>query len=89
MPIVSPDGGPRVATIHQDMTIYLGRLAKAETLTFNQDTGRRMYIFSIEGKLELDGEHLLNEGDTARVEQRSSIELRANEDTFYMIIDLP
>jgi len=89
VPIVSPDGGPRVATIHQDMTIYLGRLTKDETLTFNQDTGRRMYIFSIEGKLGLNGEYLLNEGDTARVEQRDSIELQAKEDTFYMIIDLP
>lgn len=48
-----------------------------------------MYIFSIEGKLGLDAEYLLNEGDTARVEKRDSIELQANEDTFYMIIDLP
>lgn len=71
------------------MTIYLGRLAQDETLTFHQETGRRMYIFSIEGKLGLDGEYQLNEGDTARVEHQNSIELQANEDTFYMMIDLP
>ncbi|PQP84463.1 pirin family protein [Paenibacillus sp. PCH8] len=89
VPVVSPDGGPRVATIHQDMTVYLGRLSEGERFTFNQDAGRRMYIFSIEGKLGLNGDYLLNEGDTARVEQTTSVDLEASGETFYMLIDLP
>ncbi|MBY0205170.1 redox-sensitive bicupin YhaK (pirin superfamily) [Paenibacillus intestini] len=89
VPVVSSDGGPRVATVHQDMTIYLGRLSKGKTLDFEQNEGRRMYIFSIEGKLGLQNEHVLHTGDTARVEQTSSMKLEGHEDTFYMLIDLP
>ncbi|QOS81531.1 pirin family protein [Paenibacillus sp. JNUCC31] len=89
VPVVSPEGGPRIASIHQDMTIYLGRLAKGEALTYEQANDRRMYIFTIEGKLGLNGEHPLNEGDTARVEQTTSMKLEASENAFYMLIDLP
>lgn len=89
VPVVSPEGGARIASIHQDMTIYLGRLAKGQTLTYEQAEDRRMYIFAIEGKLGLNGEHQLTEGDTARVEQTTSMNLDASEDAFYMLIDLP
>jgi hypothetical protein len=89
VPVVSPEGGARIASIHQDMTIYLGRLAKGQTLTYEQAEDRRMYIFAIEGKLGLNGEHQLTEGDTARVEQTTSMDLDASEDAFYMLIDLP
>lgn len=88
VPVVSPEGGARIASIHQDMTIYLGRLAKGQTLTYEQAEDRRMYIFAIEGKLGLNGEHQLTEGDTARVEQTTSMNLDASEDAFYMLIDL-
>lgn len=89
VPVVSPEGGARIASIHQDMTIYLGRLAKGQALTYEQAEDRRMYIFVIEGKLGLNGEHQLTEGDTARVEQTTSMNLDASEDAFYMLIDLP
>jgi len=89
VPVVSPEGGARIASIQQDMTIYLGRLAAGQTLTYEQKADRRMYIFAIEGKLGLNGEYQLNEGDTARVEQTTSMNLDASEDAFYMLIDLP
>jgi hypothetical protein len=89
VPVVSPEGGARIASIHQDMTIYLGRLAAGKALTYEQAEDRRMYIFAIEGKLSLNGEYQLNEGDTARVEQTTSMNLDASEDSFYMLIDLP
>lgn len=89
VPVVSPEGGARIASIQQDMTIYLGRLAAGQTLTYEQAEDRRMYIFAIEGKLGLNGEYQLNEGDTARVEQTTSMNLDASEDAFYMLIDLP
>lgn len=71
------------------MTIYLSRLSKGDTLSFQQAAGRRSYIFSIEGKLELNGEFQLSTGDTARVEETPSLELQASEDVFFMLIDLP
>ncbi|WP_433707554.1 pirin family protein [Paenibacillus illinoisensis] len=89
LPVVSPEGGPRVASIHQDMTIYLSRLTKGEALTYKQDEGRLQYIFVIEGKLGLNGEHDLTAGDTARVEQTQVTEFQASEDAFFMLIDLP
>ncbi|MCM3173984.1 pirin family protein [Paenibacillus sp. MER 99-2] len=89
VPIVSAEGGSRIASIQQDMTIYLSRLVKGDTLSFQQAAGRRSYIFAIEGKLALNGESHLSTGDTARIEETPSLELQASEDVFFMLIDLP
>ncbi|AWB43572.1 pirin family protein [Paenibacillus sp. CAA11] len=89
LPIVSSASAPGVASIGQDLTIYLSRLAEGEKLVFHQEPGRRIFVFVIEGRLELNGTAPLEQRDHARIWDQSTVELAGSTDVFYMLIDLP
>jgi redox-sensitive bicupin YhaK (pirin superfamily) len=88
LPVVS--GTPRegALSIHQDVTVYLSQLDAGRSLTHEQEDGRLMYLFLIEGRIKLSGEHTLKPGDTARITDLSSIEIAAEEDAHFMLMDL-
>jgi redox-sensitive bicupin YhaK (pirin superfamily) len=88
LPIVSREGSPKVASIHQDMTIYMSRLGADKELLFRQGPGRRVFLFVIEGKLSVNG-HTMERRDTARMEAEPKVALRALEAAWFMLIDLP
>jgi redox-sensitive bicupin YhaK (pirin superfamily) len=88
LPIVSHRSSKQVALIQQDMTIYLSKLEKGKQLSFNQNEGRRIYLFVIEGELTAN-EAALGQKDTARIESVSDLTLVAREPSFFMLIDLP
>lgn len=88
LPVVSHTGSEQVAAIHQDMTIYLSRLEKAREISFRQAEGRRVFLFVIEGRLTVDGSPL-GTRDTARIEALSQMTIAAEEEAFFMLIDLP
>ncbi|RUS48831.1 pirin family protein [Cohnella sp. AR92] len=88
-PVVTPEGAEDAASIHQDMTIYLGRLDAGRELEFRQEAGRRIYLFVIEGSLSANGAEL-GERDTARITEVTGLKLAASdEEAFVMLIDLP
>lgn len=89
LPVVATDGSEEVIDIAQDMTIYLGRVKAGEQLNYQQQPGRRIFVYLIEGQLELNGTPLRDSGDSARIEQVSELTLAAGEDAFVMLIDLP
>ncbi|GEN32589.1 pirin family protein [Aneurinibacillus danicus] len=91
LPIVSKrqTGEHRVAHIHQDLTLYLSRLDADKTITFTQPEGRRIYVFVMEGELELNGEKVLQKRDAARINETPTLEVKAKNDTHFMLIDLP
>ncbi|TBL79820.1 pirin family protein [Paenibacillus thalictri] len=91
LPVVSREPVHGAARIHQDLTIYLSKLEALETLSFTQPKGRRMYLFVIEGKLEAAGEERvqLATRDAARITDTERLELTAQTDSFFMLIDLP
>ncbi|MBW4084401.1 pirin family protein [Paenibacillus sp. S150] len=89
LPVVSAEGSAEIVDIAQDMTIYLGRVKAGEQLDYQQQPGRRMYIYLIEGQLALNGTEPLHPGDSARIEEVSRLKLAAGEDAFVMLIDLP
>ncbi|WP_286886137.1 pirin family protein [Aneurinibacillus sp. UBA3580] len=91
LPIVSKrqTGEHRVAHIHQDLTLYLSRLDADKTITFSQPEGRRIYVFVMEGELELNGEKVLQKRDAARINETPTLEVKAKNDTHFMLIDLP
>ncbi|MBM7569051.1 pirin family protein [Paenibacillus sacheonensis] len=85
-----------VAKLHQDMTVYLSKLKAGSGIAFNQQPGRRVFLFVIEGSLnvtdESDAVTLLNRRDSARIENETFLQLegdRDTEETFFMLIDLP
>lgn len=89
LPVVSANASVEVVDIAQDMTIYLGRLNAGAELDYEQQPGRRIYIYLIEGQLKLSGNAHLHPGDAARIEGVSKLTLAADEDIFVMLIDLP
>ena len=88
LPVVSPEGGEKIAAIHQDMTIYLSRLEPATVVSFSQKAGRRTFLFVIEGALSVN-EQAMGTRDSARIEAETSLTITAEEAAFFMLIDLP
>lgn len=88
LPVVS--GTPRegALSIHQDVTVYLSRLDAGRSLTHEQEEGRLMYLFLIEGRVKLDGQHDMKAGDTARITDLTRISIEAEEDAHFMLMDL-
>jgi redox-sensitive bicupin YhaK (pirin superfamily) len=88
LPVLDPNGSEHTVKIHQDMTLYLSRLEKGKELCFQQEEGRRIFIFTIEGSITANDTRI-SEGDTARIEAQSQWVIRAEENAFLMLIDLP
>ncbi|WP_423798499.1 pirin family protein [Neobacillus sp. SAB-20_R2A] len=89
LPVISHTGSERVAKIHQDVTLYLSRLDGKETLTFRQEEGRRIYVFTIEGELSINNDNILKSRDAARITDLAEITIQASKDSFFLLIDLP
>lgn len=89
-PVVSgrPDKGEGVLHIHQDMTLYLSRIEEEQELTFEQSAGRRMYLFVIEGELQVN-EEKLGTRDAARMTEVTEAKLSSASGAHFMLIDLP
>ncbi|WP_342438534.1 pirin family protein [Paenibacillus sp. FSL L8-0436] len=87
--VVAAEPSEEVVGIAQDMTIYLGRAEAGQVLSFQQEQGRRIFIYLIEGRLKLQGDVELLPGDSARIEEVSALSLAAAENTLVMVIDLP
>ncbi|MCD1260500.1 pirin family protein [Paenibacillus athensensis] len=88
LPVASGTPGEQVAKLHQDMTIYLSRLERGHELTFRQADGRRVFLFVIDGELDVN-DAKLQARDSARIEAEPSLTLAAGADAFFMLIDLP
>ncbi|SDW09488.1 pirin family protein [Paenibacillus sp. CF384] len=97
LPIASSDSVEHsVAKLHQDMTVYLSKLKPGSTVSFQQQPGRKVFLFVIEGQLEVAGTNdattLLSRRDSARIVNKTSLRfegVQEAEETFFMLIDLP
>jgi redox-sensitive bicupin YhaK (pirin superfamily) len=85
---VTPEGSAETAKNHQDMTLYLSRLDKGMELAFHQAEGRRIFLFVIDGRLTAN-DTPLDKRDSARIKALSDLTIRAEEEAFLMLIDLP
>ncbi|WP_424766530.1 pirin family protein [Paenibacillus sp. sgz302251] len=88
LPVVSDNASEKTAWIGQNMTIYLSKLEQGKQLAYAPQAGRKLFLFLIEGMLQVHGEALAA-GDTAQIEQVSELELAAAEPAFFMLVDLP
>jgi quercetin 2,3-dioxygenase len=90
LPVVSNRMSERGIThIHQDLTIYMSRLDAGRRLEFMQESGRRMYLFLIEGELILNGGTKLKRRDAARITDLDRLEIEAGSEAHFMFMDLP
>lgn len=88
LPIVSPDSNIETATIHSDVTLYLSKLDAGKELFFQQQEGRKMYIFVIEGELVLNNELSVGHRDSARISDLHQLTMKANKEAYFVLIDL-
>ncbi|RJS60285.1 pirin family protein [Bacillus sp. PK3_68] len=90
LPIVSQEPiSEQTAYIHQDLTVYLSDLEKGQELTFTQKEGRRIFLFVIEGKVMINAEAVLHQRDSARITETGTLQIIAESDSRFMLIDLP
>lgn len=89
LPVVSTNGGENIASIHQDLTLYLSKLDTGKTIQFKQEDGRKIYLFVIEGELTLNNDLQLQPCDDARITDLHELTIEASSDSFFMLIDLP
>lgn len=89
--VVSQEGdGVSVARIHQHMTIYLSDLEADHSLEFLQEPGRRIFLFVIEGNVNLpDHDAELSRRDSARIVGEERLHLSTRSGARLMLIDLP
>lgn len=89
LPIVSKISSVNVAHIHQDTTLFLSDLEEGNILTFTQESGRKIYLFVIEGELDLNKQFNLSKRDTARITETPTLHIQARKGTRFLLIDLP
>ena len=88
LPIVSSTPTEGTAKIHSDATLYLSKLDAGKELSFQQEQGRKMYVFVIEGELVLNHEFVVGQRDSARISDLDKITIKSKEETFFLLIDL-
>lgn len=90
LPVVSNNPlADHVVHIHQDLTMYLSELDADQSLTFEQPEGRLIYLFVMEGSLQLNGEAVLNRRGAARISDQPTLSIKALDNASFMLIDLP
>lgn len=85
--VASPDGTAGSLLINVDARVFLGFIAVDESLTYNIDGNRHVWIQVISGQLELDGKSLLS-SDGVAISNERKVTLHAEEPSKIMLFDL-
>jgi quercetin 2,3-dioxygenase len=88
LPIVSSRNINGTAKINSDATLYLSKLEAGKELLFNQEQGRKIYVFVIEGELVLNSDVVVGTRDSARITDLNNLTINSVEETFFLLIDL-
>jgi quercetin 2,3-dioxygenase len=90
LPIIVPENSTDTMAmrIHQDAYFYVSSLAAGAKAGHAMASGRKAYLFVIEGSVKV-GDHVLTAKDAARIEKESAIEITAEEASELILIDLP
>ncbi|AMV73841.1 pirin family protein [Desulfuromonas carbonis] len=86
-PLLNPEGSNGAARLHQDASVFLGRLDAGTTLDYALKSGRHAWVQVILGRGEVNGTKL-NEGDGAALSNESQLRLAAENDAELLLFDL-
>ncbi|RKP56180.1 pirin family protein [Cohnella endophytica] len=90
VPIVSSNGVEgKVASLHQDMSMYLSEPSAGKTITYKQLAGRKAFLFVLEGEVGVNGEVVLGRRDAARIEDVPELTIASAGGARILLIDLP
>lgn len=87
-PVASGQGLSGAVTFHTDATIYMSDLEAGNSIDFNTDDSRRVFVYVTRGDLGVNGERLATK-DQARVALDGTLKLEAYDDTSFILIDAP
>ncbi len=86
--IVSPTGDQNVK-IHQNAYFHMGNWDKQHEEIYQlHGSGQGVYVFLLEGELSVDG-RMMNRRDGMGISGKSSIQLKAQEDSKVLLIEIP
>lgn len=85
--VAGPDGGQGAVTIHQDASMYAGRLERGHTVAHALGAGRYAWLQVARGAVALNGTGL-KAGDGASVSGEPRLEIRALESSEVILFDL-
>jgi len=83
---ISGDGGDAVL-VHQDAHVFVSRLREGVQVTHEVGGGRGIYLYVINGAADVIGERMTT-GDAAKIQDESSIPIRANATTELIAVDV-
>lgn len=84
---VSPKKEDGTLFIHQDASVYIGRLRAGEALVLPLEANRYGWIQLINGKLTIE-RHSMAPGDGARIEEMVNPEVKAVSDAHFLFFNL-
>ena len=85
--VASRDGRDASVTVHQDVLLYVGRLAAGEELAHRLGEDRHAWVQVIHGAVRLDGT-LLRAGDGAAMSHETVLHMHATEAAELLLFDL-
>jgi redox-sensitive bicupin YhaK (pirin superfamily) len=87
LPVVSSGNVSDTLAIDQDATIYVASLSAGKEVSHSA-AARHAYLFLISGEATLNGQPL-RAGDQARIENESTLNVTAQQDSELILLDLP
>ena len=86
-PVASGQNHAGVVRFHTDATIYRSRLDAHRQLEHHSSPDRKLFVYLSSGRLQVNGEALAA-GDQARLDGVERIELKADKDADFILIDV-
>ena len=87
--VVAPDDTmvEKALHIHQDTAFYISSLTPNHTIEYKLKSGRKSYLFVIDGEIQLNQDTMKNR-DAARIENENQISITSTKPTELILIDL-
>lgn len=86
--IASSKQGNAPIKINQDMDVSVVSLKSQESISYDIRSERQVYLIQIEGNGSVNGQ-ALQQRDAAEISKETSITLKANTDSHYILFDMP
>lgn len=86
-PVASGQGIPNAAMFHADATIYRSIPEAGIDINYKTDGKRKIFVYVTSGDLLVNGENL-HEKDQARIHSESNINIKANSNSDFILIDV-
>ena len=86
--LASENGSQDVVSLNTDANLYRAVLHRDNTISFRSGLNRKLFIYVIEGSINVNG-HDLNKRDQARISKEDSLQISTDDSADFILIDIP